>query len=423
MGFVACFAMPLLLGVPLVLMDPIDWVRRPSLLYEAIARFGGTVCYLPNFAFAVLAAHPPTVSLASMRAWISCSEPVYPDTMQRFMDTTATPAEKLAVSYAMAENIFAVTYGPYRALEVGERVYASCGRPIPGTEIAIRDDEIHVRSAYSIRSYLGVPSFLDETGFFATGDRGFLVGDELVVSGRVRDILNISGRKTMLNDIDQVVNRILPSGAGRAAALALDDEKLGTQRLLILAEHEPFADAPDLAATKTDLAAALEQEAFDFAFVPPRFITKSSSGKINRAATLDDWLRLKEAAPMEREAEPLRSALARHFTHMPENVPIDTLFDSLGGMVLRGLLADRGLAWQPRATLAELIVADESRVSGTASEERPVSIAITGDVRLYRWLDDQALARLADTLGRDVRVEHFCLRVRCLEQQALPRCQ
>ena len=59
MGYVACFVMPLMLGVDVVMMDPMTWVRRPELLFEAIERHSATTCYMPNFGFEVMARSGP----------------------------------------------------------------------------------------------------------------------------------------------------------------------------------------------------------------------------------------------------------------------------------------------------------------------------------------------------------------------------
>ena len=38
MGFIACFVMPLLLGIPLVMMDPMVWVQSKQLLFKCIEK-------------------------------------------------------------------------------------------------------------------------------------------------------------------------------------------------------------------------------------------------------------------------------------------------------------------------------------------------------------------------------------------------
>ena len=120
MGLIAGFILPLVQGVPLVMMSPFDWVAHPALLLHAINDYRGTLCWLPNFAYNHCARRirqrdSEGLSLASMRMFINCSEPVRYESHQMFLERFAANGvtnEMLAVSYAMAENTFAVTQTP-----------------------------------------------------------------------------------------------------------------------------------------------------------------------------------------------------------------------------------------------------------------------------------------------------------------------
>lgn len=117
MGLIAAFIMPVLCGAPLVLMSPFDWVRAPVRLMQAVAKYRGTLTWLPNFAYNFCATRirdrdMEGVDLSSLRAVINCSEPVYESShrvfMQKFQRFGLRP-NALATCYAMAENTFAVT--------------------------------------------------------------------------------------------------------------------------------------------------------------------------------------------------------------------------------------------------------------------------------------------------------------------------
>ena len=89
MGLIAGFLLPLVQGVPLVLMSPFDWVRHPALLLSAIDRFRGTLTWLPNFAYNHMARRVRDrdlegVALSGMRMYINCSEPVRQDSHDLF---------------------------------------------------------------------------------------------------------------------------------------------------------------------------------------------------------------------------------------------------------------------------------------------------------------------------------------------------
>jgi acyl-CoA synthetase (AMP-forming)/AMP-acid ligase II len=91
MGLIAGFLLPLLQGIPLVLMSPFDWVRHPALLFQAIDRYQGTLCWLPNFAYnhctrRIRQGDLAGLSLATMRAFINCSEPVVQQSHAAFFE-------------------------------------------------------------------------------------------------------------------------------------------------------------------------------------------------------------------------------------------------------------------------------------------------------------------------------------------------
>src|SRR6185437_66815 len=83
MGYIACFVMPIMLGIDVVMIDPVTWVSRPALLFDAIQQCGGTVCYMPNFGFELMSRQGSRV-LPGVRHWISCSEPISEATGRRF---------------------------------------------------------------------------------------------------------------------------------------------------------------------------------------------------------------------------------------------------------------------------------------------------------------------------------------------------
>ncbi len=143
MGLVACLLLPLLRGVPVVAMSPFDWVRRPAMWPRAVSDHGGTLSWLPNFAYAFMAERVRDeqlegVSLASLRGVVNCSEPIMDASERAFLDRFAAhgmTADRLAASYAMAENTFAVTsaFGaPPVTDELGDRVHVSSGRRFAG---------------------------------------------------------------------------------------------------------------------------------------------------------------------------------------------------------------------------------------------------------------------------------------------------
>ena len=84
-----------------------------------MSTYRATFCWLPNFAFAYLAAQKERldrkVNLAHVRAWVNCSEPVRERSFSAFTEAFSglgVRPEQCQASYAMAENVFAVTQTP-----------------------------------------------------------------------------------------------------------------------------------------------------------------------------------------------------------------------------------------------------------------------------------------------------------------------
>ena len=274
MGFIACFLLPLLERILFVELSPFDWVLRPAMLLEQISRHKGTVCWLPNFAYSYLAENvtadqiPNGLSLASVRAWINCSEPVYHLSHLKFYERfreLGVHWGQFTASYAMAENVFAVTQslpGEYKTLEVDRAAFAkehrvlppsgealtlvSNGRPVRGTAVQVRDEtekpvedgcagEFALRGDYLFSGYYQrddlTRAVMTRDGWYKTGDLGFLYDGHAYVTGRKKDLIIIQGRNFYPTDIEAIASSIEGVIPGRAVAFGLIDQDSGTEKL------------------------------------------------------------------------------------------------------------------------------------------------------------------------------------------------
>jgi len=413
MGFIAAFAMPLLLRVPLVMIDPITWVENRDLLFDAIRDYRGTICYMPNFGFEVMSrTRCSPGDLSSMRLWISCSEPTYRASIERFCSSTATPADRVAVCYAMAENIFAITQrSGLRLTQSGDQEVVSCGFPLPGTELKIVEGQVWVRSPTSLASYVGGESILDDEGFYPTGDMGFIEDGELYLEGRQHDLLVQAGRKFFLSDFDYLLNQVDPSCRGRGAALGMRDKRLGTEKLVFVVERDDFYNSHARATLRDALADALPVEDFEVHFVPDGFITKTSSGKVNRVKTAADFERIGEWRVGGSVAPSLEKRLEEVFPFNDRARPLGEILDSLG-LVMADLIAQEyGIAFDRSMSLAGLVAADRrANSSEREAGEEVISIVAGLDPNSNGFsLTAQDIAQIGETLGIKVVYERICL--------------
>ena len=337
MGLIAGFLLPLVQGVPLVLMSPFDWVRHPALLLSAIDRFGGTLTWLPNFAYNHMARRVRErdidgLSLAGMRMFINCSEPVRKDSHDLFQERFAALGlrpEQLAVSYAMAENTFGVTQTPpgvVPTLDIVDRqaleeqrsavpvppdhakaaVRVSCGPPIANTAVRVLDEngtplperrvgELAVQSDCMLSQYYRRPDLEPfQDGWYLTGDMGYVAGGEVYIIGRSKDLIINAGKNVYPQDIEAIVNEVPGVHAGRAVAFGVYDKREGTELVAVVAE----IDSQDIQERK-EIGKRIRQEVARQSMVTvsyvklvgDKWLIKTSSGKIARAANHDKWQR------------------------------------------------------------------------------------------------------------------------------------
>lgn len=334
MGLIAGFLLPLMQGIPLILMSPFDWIAHPALLLNSIDRYNGTLCWLPNFAYNHMARRirkrdSDGLSLATMRAFINCSEPVRHDShnqfLKRFADTQITQ-QHLTVCYAMAENTFAVTQTPTgqvahidtidQAILENNQIakpstdglhIVSCGYVLKHTQIRIVDDhanplderhvgEVLISSDCMLTHYHQRPDLQPFTidGWYRTGDMGYIANQQLYIIGRKKDIIITSGKNIYPQDIEAIVNRVEGVHIGRSVVFGVMDARDGTERIAVVVELDNETQIDEQTLKKKIRQVIGQQTTVSASFVslvPDKWLIKTSSGKIARAANYQKWLK------------------------------------------------------------------------------------------------------------------------------------
>ncbi|MCC6189301.1 MAG: AMP-binding protein [Anaerolineales bacterium] len=341
MGLIAGFVMPLLERVPLALMSPFDWVRAPYRLLQAVSRYRGTLSWLPNFAYNFCARKTRDrdlqgVDLSSWRAVINCSEPMRFESHQAFAERFAPfglRPEALATCYAMAENVFAVTQGGIEAAVavdpvdrralISEQVarpaaapngsqpevvhLLSAGRPLPNVRIRVLDPqrrdlperqigELALQSDCLLTGYYHRPDLTAQAfheGWYLTGDLGYVADGEVYVTGRMKDLIIVGGKNVYPQDLEMLASEVPGVHPGRVVVFGVFNAELGTEDVVVVAE----ADSED-EAERAAIAGNIRQHinrgsdvvVRAVQMVGPRWVLKTSSGKVARAANRDKFL-------------------------------------------------------------------------------------------------------------------------------------
>src|SRR5208282_2298764 len=338
MGLIACFMLPMAYHVSVVMQSPLDWVMHPETMLQLISEHKCTLAWLPNFAFQFVPRRTrpnrrAQYDLSSVRALINCSEPVRASSMEEFQNAfaaTGLKAGALQSSYAMAENVFAVTQsdidrssGPkriwadgrqfrnsHRVVRVAEAsagsvCFTSSGRLLPNHEIRIVTDsgaplgenqagEILIKSdclfdGYYNRADLTSKAIVD--GWYYTGDLGFCLNGELYVVGRKKDIIIVGGENIYPQDIEEIAASHRAVHDGRVIAMGVYNPDLGTEEIIIVAEVESEDVLANTVEVEREIrgqvTAGLGVTIGTVFLKPPKWIVKSTAGKPARSATLE----------------------------------------------------------------------------------------------------------------------------------------
>lgn len=329
MGLIAAFHLPLALGVPTILIDPFEWVAAPELFLQTCARENGTVAWLPNFAYSLMAARVHEddldgLNLERLRLLVNCSEPVRAESFDSFASRFGKwglSRNSLAACYAMAETTFAITQtlpgiepktvrASRKGLSLGFftpadsdesfRACVSSGRPIAGCAVRIVGEdrvdvsegkvgELLVRAESLFSGYRNDPvttakSFIE--GWFATGDYGFELGGEVFIVGRKKDLIIVAGKNIYPEDIENAIHDLPGLIPGRVVAFGREDMVTGTERVCVVAEtpHVDPVSHRNIRRAVVAEAMRLDVTVAEVILVEPRWLIKSSAGKPSRAA-------------------------------------------------------------------------------------------------------------------------------------------
>jgi len=331
MGLIGLLMTPMLTGFDLVLAAPTDFLAAPADWLRWMSDYGGTVTCAPNFGYALAARAMRRLDGLDLSPWrlgLNGAEPIDPASVQRFLDAGARhgldPASAFCV-YGMAEATLAISFpepgrgmavdevdrdaleqGKYATPATGEasRPLARLGRPLQGLEVRVcdpstgaprRDREIgelelrgrSVTPGYYRRPDVTAASFHD--GWLRTGDLGYLVDGEVVVCGRIKDVIIIGGRNVFPEEIERAVASVDGVRAGNVIAFGTERRR-GKEGIVVVAEIR----VDDARRVHDQVTARV----CDAVGVPPREVVlvragtlpKTSSGKLQRSRCRDQYL-------------------------------------------------------------------------------------------------------------------------------------
>ena len=312
MGLIGFVLAPMCAQRSVDLMAPRDFARRPLTWLSLISRRRASITYSPSFGYDLVARRAQTqslqgIDLSSLRLAGVGADMIRPPVLQRFAEAfrpAGFDARAFFASYGMAEVCVGLSFvRRFTGLRVDTdratgRDFVVCGRVIPGHRVEIRDGRdavlterqvgrLFVRGPSVMPGYFGKPedsARVLRDGWLDTGDLGYWRGDELVITGRAKDLIIVNGRNIWPQDIEWAVEALPRLRQGDACAFSVAAGE--TEAVIVLVQGLP-ADAVARAEIEGDIRQAVKEaagvECEVVAVSRQTGLPLTSSGKISRA--------------------------------------------------------------------------------------------------------------------------------------------
>ena len=326
MGLVGLLTLSMITGNELALAAPQDFLASPIRWMQWLSEFGGTATAGPNFSYALAAralGRSAPLDLSRWRVALNGAEPVNPDTMRAFLAAAEPHGFRpgaMFPAFGMAELAIAGTFpepmsgvridtvdrhsleaehyaAPVDADSPHGKAFALLGRPVPGLDIRICDPangavlrdrevgELEFRGTSVTPGYYKHPDATDALfngEWMRTGDLAYTVDGELVVCGRIKDVIIVGGRNVFPEDVERAAECVDGVRAGNVIAFGVESQR-GREGVVVVAETKAD-DTSSLRQSVTErVRLAVGVPPREVVLVSPGTLPKTSSGKLQRA--------------------------------------------------------------------------------------------------------------------------------------------
>ncbi len=336
MGLIGFVIAPTFHRVACTFIPTMAFVRNATIWLDTISKKKGTISFAPNFAYALATkrAKPEALAkwdLSSMKAFGCGAEPINPATMKAFVETfskAGLKAESLLPCYGMAEATLAISFISLEdklstdvvekdALQTDRKAepthvdglaaqkaveFVSCGKTFPNHEVGAFDDagkrladrrvgELWVKGPSIAKGYFRDPIATEKTfggGWLRTGDLGYLVGGNVYITGRKKDLIIINGRNWEPQRIEWIADDVPEVRKGSTVAFSVPGAN--SEELVVVVESRTQDPEKLKETVKQRINELLQLSVNEVVIAPPGSLPKTSSGKLQRAKTRLQYL-------------------------------------------------------------------------------------------------------------------------------------
>ena len=333
-GLICGLLLPLYEGTPSVIIPTSEFVKNPMCWLKTIEQYKGTHSGCPNFGYdlCVQKISPEDCQSLKLETWkvaVNGGEPVRADTLDQFSHLCAPAgfkSEYFYPSYGMSEVTGLISTQPYQphvlqasSSDEGPRKILNLGSPLPGLSAVVVDPEtfLPVPEGHTGEVWLRGPSValgywqqhsLTQTtfnaglsqqanGYLRTGDLGTLKNGELFLSGRLKELLIVYGKKYLPIDLESVCGEALGNQVAKNSTIVCSITSEDQEKVILIQEvlgTTKEADFPTLIKSiRGAISRYFQIDIFGVILVAEGWLPRTASGKLQRTIGRQKYLERK----------------------------------------------------------------------------------------------------------------------------------
>jgi fatty-acyl-CoA synthase len=194
---------------------------------------------------------------------------------------------------------------PMHGDAIATSTYVNCGRLLPGFEFKILDDDgcelgnrfcghVYLKGPSVMRGYFrdteSTAAVLSADGWLKTGDIGYRIEDELVITSRSKDVIIIKGRNIWPYDLEVLAQQTDGVKLGGVAAFSVSNGDGQEQAVLVVETREKDQDKRRHIVEEISRSIHAHFGVNVLIDLAPRgTLPRTSSGKLSRSQSKQDF--------------------------------------------------------------------------------------------------------------------------------------
>jgi fatty-acyl-CoA synthase len=350
MGLVGLVLAPMAAQITVDYLNTRDFAMRPRLWLTLMSQNQATLSFSPPFGYELAArrVRENEVDKFDLSAWRIAgvgAETIRTESLDLFSDLLVPSGfdrRSFVPCYGMAECSLAVSFAPLGqgvdvdhvngdALAEEQKAlplhptrnngtatsspFTNCGAPLPGFDAEVRDQQgrvlperfcgtLFVRGPSVMSGYFGdlkaTREVLSPDGWLNTGDLAYRVGNNIVITGREKDLIIINGRNIWPQDLEFLAEKQPEVRTGDASAFSVPGLN-GKEQAVMMVQCRETDESK-----RSDLEARLHSQVRQefgidclIELVPRNTLPRTTSGKLSRSGARKEYLKRVNAEQLE----------------------------------------------------------------------------------------------------------------------------